>query len=178
MSLYHHYPSKAHLLDALLDRLLATLEVPDPGLHWRERAVRICRACRDLASAHPRFAPYMIVHRMNTRVTLAVLESMVRIFSDAGFEDAEEARAFRATGYYLMGAILDETSGYARGPTAAELVPEAEQALIAPTVLRYGRYFEKQHWDATFENGLDALLDELERRLRKDGRRAPPRRRD
>ena len=26
MSLYHHYPSKAHLLDALLDRLIATSE--------------------------------------------------------------------------------------------------------------------------------------------------------
>lgn len=48
---------------------------------------------------------------------------------------------------------------------------------IVPTVLRYGRYFEKQHWDATFESGLDALLDELERRLRKDRGRVPRRRR-
>ena len=165
MSLYHHYPSKTHLLDALLDRLIATLPVPDPALPWRERARAISRGYRALAAKHPRFAPFMIVHRMNTRVTLGWLESMVRVFADAGFDAEEGARAFRIVGYYMMGAILDETSGYAGGPTAAEVVPPSEQAEIAPTVTRFGPYFAREHWDTTFESGLDALLDELERRL-------------
>jgi len=165
MSLYHHYPSKAHLLDALLDRLIGSLPIPETTLPWRERVLRLILDYRALAAKHPKFAPFMIVHRMNTRTTLAWLESMVRILSDAGFDPAEGARAFRAVGYFLMGAILDESSGYAGGPTAAESVPEAEQALIAPTVARFGPYFAREHWDATFQSGLDALLDELERRL-------------
>lgn len=59
----------------------------------------------------------------------------------------------------------DETSGYARGPTAAEGLSPSEQAEIAPTVSRFGPYFVREHWDETFESGLDALFDELERRL-------------
>lgn len=174
MSLYHHYPSKSHLLDALLDRLIATLPIPESTLPWRERLLGICLGYRALAAKHPRFAPFMIVHRMNTRTTLTWLESMVRILSDAGFDAADGARAFRSVGYLLMGAILDESSGYARGPTAAEGVPEAEQALIAPTVVRFGPYFAREYWDATFRSGLDAMLDELERRLVERQRAAPP----
>ncbi len=172
MSLYHHYPSKAHLLDALLDRLIATLPVPDPARPWRERAREICFAYRALAAKHPRFAPFIITHRMNTRVTLTWLESMVSSFADAGFDAENGARAFRIVGYFLMGAILDENSGYARGPTAAETVPPEEQAVIAPTVARFGPYFAREHWDATFESGLEALFDELERRLK--SRAVPP----
>src|SRR5512141_847763 len=31
MSIYHHYPSKRHLLDALVDHAIATVEIPAPG---------------------------------------------------------------------------------------------------------------------------------------------------
>jgi AcrR family transcriptional regulator len=165
MSLYHHYPSKAHLLDGLLERLVATLEPVPATLPWREQMWRACHGYRALATKHPKFAPFMITHRMNTRVTLGWLEAFVRMFALAGFDPKSGARAFRAISYYLMGAILDETSGYARGPTAADTVPDEEQAVIAPTVPSYGPYFGKDHWDATFDTGLNALLDELERQL-------------
>jgi AcrR family transcriptional regulator len=165
MSLYHHYPSKAHLLDALLERLIGSLEPVPETLPWRDQIWRGCHAYRALATKHPKFAPFMITHRMNTRVTLGWLESFVRMFALAGFDPERGARAFRAVSYYLMGAILDETSGYARGPTAAETVPDDEQAVIAPTVTSFGPYFATKHWDATFDTGLNALLDEIERQL-------------
>jgi AcrR family transcriptional regulator len=167
MSLYHHFPSKAHLLDALVERLIVTLPAPDPNLAWRQRIAAQCFAYRALAAKHPRFAPFLIVHRMNTRVTLTWLERMAKIFSDGGFGPEAGARAFRTMSYFLMGAVLDETSGYAQGPGAAEPVPEAEQRSLAPTVASFGPYFGREHWDATFERGFGALLDELERwRLR------------
>jgi AcrR family transcriptional regulator len=163
MSLYHHFPSKSHLLDALMERLIATLPEPDPALPWRERIAVTCYAYRALAAKHPRFAPFMLVHRMNTRTTLAWLESMVKIFADAGFGAEDGAYAFRLLSHFLMGAILDETAGYARGPTAAEPVPESEQRAMAPTVTSYGPYFAAAHWDALFQRGFSAVLDELER---------------
>lgn len=165
MSLYHHYPSKAHLLDALLERLIASLEPVPETLPWREQLWRVCHAYRALAARHPKFAPFIITHRMNTRPTLEWLERFVRVFALAGFDPESGARAFRTIAYYLMGAILDETSGYARGPTAAETVPEAEQATIAPTVTAYGPYFAQRYWDATFDAGLTTILDDLERQL-------------
>lgn len=164
MSLYHHFPSKAHLLDALLDGLVQALPEPDTSRPWREQVRAVCFSFRALATKHPRFAPFLILHRMNTRVTLAWLERVVKLFADGGFGPEEGARAFRTVSYFLIGAILDETSGYAKGPSAADAVPEAEQRAIAPTVASFGPYFAREHWDATFERGFEALLDELERR--------------
>jgi AcrR family transcriptional regulator len=166
MSLYHHFPSKAHLFDALLDRLVVgVVGVGDASRPWRERMRRSCLEYRTLGHRYPEFARFMIVHRMNTRAGLAWLESVTRVFVDAGFDIETAARAFRSVGYFLMGAMLDETTGYARGPTAADPVPASEQAEIAPTVARMGPYFQREHWDATFLAGLDLLLDGFERQL-------------
>jgi AcrR family transcriptional regulator len=172
MSLYHHFPSKAHLLDALLERLVLTLPIPGPELAWRERMELTCRAYRALAAKYPRFAPFLITHRMNTRVTLRYLESVAQIFTDAGFDAEGGARAFRTVSYFLMGAILDETAGYANGPSAADAVPEDEQRALAPTVASFGPYFARAYWDKTFELGLHVLLDELERRRQSAQRNA------
>ena len=166
MSLYHHFPSKAHLFDALLDRLVVESTADDDATRpWRERARRLCIAYRELAQRYPEFARFMILHRMNTRGGLAWLERVVRIFTDAGFDFEGAARAFRSMGYYLIGAMLDETAGYARGPTAAEPVPLEEQAEIAPTVMKLSPYFQRDHWDRTFLSGLELLLDGFERQL-------------
>lgn len=165
MSLYHHYPSKAHLLDALLDRLIASITVAaDRELPFRERARQACLSYREVALRHPKFAQFMIVHRMNTRSGLLWLESIARIFADAGFDTELAARCFRVLGYYLMGAILDETAGYVRGPSATQELDPAEQAAIAPTTASFGPYFGRSHWENTFLLGLDLLLDELERK--------------
>lgn len=164
MSLYHHYASKAHLLDALLDRLIAQVtDVADPSLPWRERVRLSIIAYRDLALRYPKFAQYMNVHRMNTRAGLRWLESITRIFVEAGFDTESAARAFRIVAYYVMGAVLDETAGYARGPSAADEVPPEEQAAIAPTTVSFGPYFAREHWQTTFLVGLDLILNELER---------------
>jgi AcrR family transcriptional regulator len=166
MSLYHHFPSKAHLFDALLDRLVVeTAADADAAKPWRERARRVCVSYRDLGRRYPEFARFMILHRMNTRGGLAWLEGVVRIFTDAGFDAEGAARAFRSMGYYLIGAMLDETAGYARGPSAADPVPLEEQASLAPTVMKLGPYFQREHWDRTFLGGLELLLDGFEREL-------------
>ena len=166
MSLYHHFPSKAHLFDALLNRLVATTTASlREALPWKEKVRRFCFAYRDALLRHPEFARHVIVHRMNTRGGLVWLEALVKVFVEAGFETETAARVFRSVGYYLMGAVLDETAGYARGPSAAEPVPPEEEAELAPTVVLLGPYFRREHWDLTFSTGLDLLLDGFEQML-------------
>jgi len=166
MSLHRHFPSKAHLFDALLDRLVAETTPPnDSAESWRERARRSCVSYRELVRRYPEFSRYVVSHRMNTRGGLAWLEGVAKIFVDAGFETELAARAFRSMGYYVMGAVLGETAGYARGSSAVEPVPSDEQVAIAPTVARFAPYFEREHWDHTFHAGLELLLDGFERQL-------------
>src|SRR5260221_11891968 len=93
-----------------------------------------------------------------------MLEAILSLFRRAVFGVEKPARLFRVFGYYLSGAALDETSGYAKGPSAAKPVPDAEVARDFPTLLAVNPYFRPAEHDATFELGLDILIAEIERR--------------
>lgn len=161
MSIYHHFPSKAHLLDALVDRLLGALPVPDADMPPRQRLKALVAAWRQMALAHPNFYLWLALHRWNSRVGVAFLARILDAFADAGLDAQRAARGFRALGYFVLGATLDEVRGYANGPSAIE--PLTEQALQTdfPQVAAAGRFFVPTEFPATFELGLDVLLDGL-----------------
>src|SRR3569833_1382774 len=57
MSLYHYFPSKAHLLDAVIDSVFGTLVLPPPDRDWIGRLRKACRSYRAMALAHPKLYP-------------------------------------------------------------------------------------------------------------------------
>jgi AcrR family transcriptional regulator len=164
MSIYHYFPSKAHLVDALLDRVVSGIPIPASDLPWVERVQGVARAYRAMALAHPKFFQFAVVHRMNTTAGLRFLEEVLTIFRDAGFDAETTARLFRAFSYYVSGAALDEAAGYAKGPSAVEPPSEEVVAREFPLVTAAGPYFKPQHHEATFETGLKMMLDGIIRR--------------
>jgi AcrR family transcriptional regulator len=179
MSIYHYFPSKAHLLDALFDRVVGGLPPDDPALPWRERLKRSVLDYRAQAHRYPRFFQFVVLHRHNTRVGLAWLERVLGILREGGLDMETTARFFRAIGYYIMGGMLDETSGYGHGYTAAEPVPEEEVVRDYPNVVAVNPYFKPSEHEATFMLGLDTLFDRLEKaaataRKTKGRGKAPP----
>ncbi|AZO55470.1 MAG: TetR/AcrR family transcriptional regulator [Mesorhizobium sp.] len=163
MSIYHHFPSQAHLYEALVDRQVSAMVIPDDSMPWRERIRVAMQEFRRIATEHPAFAPFLVVYRMNSPPCLAMLNSVIGLFEAGGFGPELSARLFRTAGYYLSGAILDETAGYAKGPSAATTVSDDRLAKDFPSVMRAGAYFGAAGFDKTFELGLDMLLDEMER---------------
>jgi AcrR family transcriptional regulator len=166
MSLYHYFPSKAHLLDAIVDRVFGSLVVPPRSKDWIGRLRTAARNYRDMALRHPKLFFLIAVHRMNTPTGVRKVDELVALFRDGGFDDATAARLVREVGYYLNGAILDETAGYAKGPSAAEPVTDAEVARDCPNLVAVAPYFKAEHFDGTFTDGLELLLDGIAR-LRK-----------
>ncbi len=63
-----------------------------------------------------------------------------------------------ALGYYLTGAALDETAGYAQGPSAADPVSDAYVTEHCPRLAAAAPYFKPVWWDSTFELGLESVL--------------------
>lgn len=164
MSVYHHFPSKAHLMDALLDLMLAEARVP--AAHegdWLERLRGAAHGFRAMALKHPKFFPFFAVHRLNTPSGVAYIDSIIGILRDAGFSDRDAARYFREIGYYLTGAALDETAGYAVGPSAAEPVSNATIVASFRHLAAVAPYFQPDHFRATFETGLEILLEGIKR---------------
>jgi AcrR family transcriptional regulator len=158
MSIYHYFPSRAHLMDALLDRVVSEMTLPAENLPWQEQIRHVAFEYRAMAWRHPRFFQFMVLHRMNTATALGLLDAIIGIFRRAGFDIEQAARLFRIFGYYVAGAALDETSGYAKGPSAAEPVPDEIAARDYPQITAVNPYFKSQHHEATFVAGLDILL--------------------
>jgi hypothetical protein len=118
-----------------------------------------------MALKHPKFL-FFAVHRLNTHGGVAFIDGIIGIFRDAGFSDREAATYFRELGYYLTGAALDETAGCARGPSAAEPVSNETIAADFKNLAAAARYFQSDHFQATFETGLEMLLAGIERAYR------------
>jgi AcrR family transcriptional regulator len=163
MSLYHFFPSKQHLADALVEHALASIKFPDPGLPAIERLRGIFVAYRGMAHRYGRIFPLVAVHRLNTPWGVRLIERVLQAVRDVVGDDELAARYFRAGGYYLMGVGLDETSGYAKGPSAAEPVDDEFIARECPLLARSAHYFQRSEWDRTFELGLEALISAIAR---------------
>lgn len=158
MSIYHHFPSKGHLFDALVDHALASIEWGAPGLPPIEQLRASMVAYRAMAHRFPALYPLVALHRLNTETGVRVIERVLRQVQAVVGDPEKAARHFRTVGYYLTGAALDETAGYARGPSAAEPVSNAYIARECPTLAAAARYFQRSEWDATFALGVDAML--------------------
>jgi AcrR family transcriptional regulator len=159
MSIYHYFPSTAHLRDALLDRCVAATYLPPRDLPWLERMRAVAKGYRAAALAHPRFFHSIALHRMNTATALGYLEQVMAVFRDAGFDRETAARLFRSLGYFIVGAALDESAGYAKGPSAVDPVPDEVAARAYPLMSAVNPYFRPQHHQATFERGLEIMLE-------------------
>ena len=158
MSIYHHFPSKQHLLDAMVDRAIGTMEMPPEDLPPLERLRQAMYAYRAMAHRHPALFPYVAVHRLNTPTGVRFIESILALVQAVVPDAGQAARHFRTLGYYLAGAALDETSGYAQGPSAAEPVDGAFIARECPRLAAAAPYFQRAQWDATFDLGVRVLL--------------------
>jgi AcrR family transcriptional regulator len=163
MSIYHHFPSKQHLLDALVAQAIESVEVPAPVERddaENERRVRAClHSYRAMARRWPALFPLVAVHRLNMPAGVRFIEAVLRLMRSVIADDELAARHFRVMGYYLIGAGLEETAGYARGPSAAEPVGDDFVTRECPNLIAATPYFQQRHWDATFELGIDALIE-------------------
>lgn len=166
MSLYHFFPSKQHLVDAIVDHAIGSLAPAPASLPPVERVRRLLHDYRAMAHRYPRLFPIIAVHRLNTPTGVRLIEQAMGLVRDVVGDDELAARYFRAIGYYLMGVGLDETAGYAKGPSAAEPVGDDFIAREAPLLARTGRYFARPEWDRTFELGVEALLEAMVRAAR------------
>jgi len=159
MSIYHHFPSKAHLIYALVDRVVAENPLPPLDTHPTVALRELARGWRAMALRHPGFYPVLSVHRMNSEPGVTYLERVVSTLFDGGLKSERAARVFRIIGYYLMGAALDEISGYSKGPSSLKPVSNGDLAKRFPHIAKVGAFFGPDHFGKTFEFGLDLLLE-------------------
>jgi AcrR family transcriptional regulator len=158
MSIYHHFPSKRHLQDAMVEHAISGIPEPAADLDPIARLRFIGREYRAMAYRYPRLLPLIALHRLNMPAGVAFIERMLRHFHAAVPDDRLAAQAFRIFGYYVIGAALDETSGYAAGPSAAAPVTEEFIARECPRLAAAAPFFKRPYFESTFELGFELML--------------------
>jgi AcrR family transcriptional regulator len=166
MSIYHHFAGKHHLLDAMVDQVIASFEWPPAGSDPIDALRQAMHAYRAMAHRWPSMFALVATHRLNTPTGVRFIEGILALVQTAVPDPALAARHFRTLGYYLAGAGIDETSGYAKGPSAAEPVSNEYIAEHCPRLAAASKYFARSEWDATFELGVEALLAAIARDAR------------
>jgi len=176
MALYHHFPSKGELLDAVLERLLDEVELPPAGsMPPLDRLRRSVESYRQVAVRHPQAFILLAVRRFNTERTFAFYEGVLEMLAEAGFDAEHSARLFRLLGYYATGAGLAEIASRAQEPDATpvklEQLPDLRRF---PRVAAVAPYLRVANLDAVFDFGLEVIFDAIRKSAggAKRGRRA------
>ncbi len=175
MSLYHHLPGKAALLDGLVERLMAEVSQAtarlEPDGDWRVDVRRRCLASRAVMVRHP-WGPALMVSRTSVPPSVFVhFEAVLAAMVGAGMSYHLAHRALHALGSMVLGFTQELFAPAADGaddPTEEELAQMAQvlphmTAMVAAEL--HAADGDVLGWcdsSAEFEFTLDLLLDGLE----------------
>ena len=104
MSVYHYFPGKTHLLDALVEAELATVVAGPPAGDPTERLRAWARAYVALARRCPNLYPLIAVHRQDAPAGVRLIEEMLSLVRAVVQDDRLAARFFQALHHYMTGA--------------------------------------------------------------------------
>ena len=117
MALYFHVANKAELLDAVIHRVVADIELPErPDATWDELMLAFAQSSRRVLRAHPGIAAAIIAESPTGlgESGLRLGERIYAAMARAGFADSDMAVGFNTLLVFVLGFVAMETS---RHPT-------------------------------------------------------------
>ncbi len=159
MSLYHHVPDKEALLDAVMELLVAQVEIPASG-HWEARLRRCLRSHREVALRHPKAYALLLTRPYRTLPLLDYCEGLASLIAALELPPRASARAFRLVGHWLDGTLLYASAGPARthapAPPPVPLDPD-----LHPNLAALAPHLARSEAERHFEFGLEQMIAAL-----------------
>ncbi len=165
MSLYKHVKNKGAILDGLLERVLAEVELPRAGPDWEAELRRTARSMHDALARHPWactlvMAPASSPNALGARIRY--IEALLRTLREAGFTPAQAYYGYHALDSHAVGFTMWEL-GHAVAPDNAvveQLTYQIESGAY-PYLLEHARQHDADHPQSSFEFQLDLIFDGL-----------------
>jgi AcrR family transcriptional regulator len=169
MAIYWYYPSKDALLDAVVERLVGTLDAPSAQPRdFVDALRRLAHAYRGLAHAYPNAFPLLATRRFATEGTHRFLDDIFGLAEHHGLDARTTARYYRLVASFCNGVALDELAGIKELETRHD-AKETRSRL--PRLARVFDYLAPEHYEDLFTFGLDVLLRSVAEHAKKP--RAP-----
>jgi AcrR family transcriptional regulator len=172
MSLYHHVPNKAAILDGIIDVVFGEIELPSAQADWRSAMRDRAISARSVLRHHPWATPLMESRANPGPATLRHHDSVIGTLRRAGFSIAMTAHAYSLLDSYVYGFALTEAALPFESP---ETVPDIAGAILEqfpseeyPHLAELATEHVLQpgyNYGNEFEFGLGLILDGLERLL-------------
>jgi len=174
MAIYWYYPSKDALLDAVVDKLMASVAASvaqhsampfgiaarsgeagpfdASARDWIAVLRAVAHAYRKIAHDHPQAFPLLATRRFATEGTYAFLEQLFVLARAQGLEDRVTARFYRVVSSYCSGFALNELAAAPPAPALRRKFPRVDAV---------ARWLAPEHLDDMFAFGLELQLAAL-----------------
>ena len=180
MALYFHFKNKAELLDAVVQRVVADIHLPDdPNASWEELMLAFGTSGREVMRAHPGIAAAIIGENPSGvgEPGLRLGERIYAAMEAEGFDDVDMAVGFYTVMVFTLGFVAMETPRHAVPVAAAErdaLVDRMEQFFASlpetdfPQHIRLAPHLARISTSDQFDMGLQTIVAGLRKRLIQD----------
>jgi AcrR family transcriptional regulator len=163
MAVYGHVPDKTALIDGLVERAFAEVEVPAPTGEWAADLRAVTRAARAMFLAHPSLIAVLGTRPPITEAAFALPEAVTSILLAAGFTAEQAMDAFDCAGRLVIGHTLAEGGRPPGGDIdgGEQEHRDAQHTLPAeqfPSLARVEQAGVRHDPDRIFEQALDGLI--------------------
>ncbi len=150
-SLYAHVANKDDLVDAVLDSVLDSIVLPEPGSDTRASLVSGFSSYRTALVAHPAVVTLMTERARTSRAQVRLAERSIELLEGAGLSTRAAVDAHVTLVAYVLGFILQEVS---RPVTTGGAILAA-----SPVLRRALTTLAQRSVDERFDVGLGLILD-------------------
>lgn len=154
MTLYHHIPSKAALLDGIVEYVVAETVPPrSAGTAWQERLREYATSLASVLAAHPNVVPLVMHQPAVTSRNMETMESMLQSLCSVGFELSRAVDVIHTLTEFVLGHVAVRAG--TQGARSAEGSTRDIDQERYPLLFRADKVSTK---DTRFEFALNALI--------------------
>jgi AcrR family transcriptional regulator len=157
MSLYWHVANKEHLLELMLDALMADVEVPAPSGDWQADLRVQARSMRKVLLRHSWVIDFIIARPSLGPNTLRFLDKSLAVLDRLDVDTATAVNILQTVGTYVSGAALRELA-------ELRVQREQEQMIMADTdfAARLDLWRKRLAATGLFDHFLRILRDDVD----------------
>jgi AcrR family transcriptional regulator len=166
MSLYRHIGNKEEMLDGLVDRVFAEIEVPADASDWHDAMRRRAVSAHAALQRHPWAIGLMESRTQPGPATLGHHDAMLALLFRAGFDGRRATRVYNLLDSYIYGFALQEATLPFSSPAEMEALSDQVLAAMAGAYPNLARVQQDLvgsgfAYADEFEAGLDIIMGAL-----------------